>query len=235
MEAYKIAGGVLAGVGVVAALPVMGAIGTVSLIGAVVGGTLGGVAGAVASELEEEERNNRSTIEGDEEVAQEDEPNEWTLALERVRAELQEDEAFFSLIIALGTIGAVATRTYRGHRQFGSLNWVKKMSECFEELDLPEAIQEQLKSFDIQQYVMFSSVLLSDQEPNEPPTLLDVIEQVRGLDEKVKHQLSVLLEQLIPETTDLISKSSIGADEVVAVVKLLVGNNAGDVEIESVI
>lgn len=50
MDSKKIILGTAAGVGAVAALPIMGAIGTVSLLGVAVGGTLGGLAGAVMSE-----------------------------------------------------------------------------------------------------------------------------------------------------------------------------------------
>ena len=54
MDTVKVLGGVAAGIGTVAALPVMGKFGCVSKLGAVLGGTIGGVAGAVLSELEED-------------------------------------------------------------------------------------------------------------------------------------------------------------------------------------
>lgn len=44
-DKVKIVGGVAAGIGAVAALPVMGAFGAVSLVGALVGGSVGGLAG----------------------------------------------------------------------------------------------------------------------------------------------------------------------------------------------
>lgn len=50
MDKVKVITGVAAGVGSVALLPVFGPIGTVSLLGAVLGGTAGGIAGAVLSE-----------------------------------------------------------------------------------------------------------------------------------------------------------------------------------------
>jgi len=56
MDATKVILGTAAGVGAVVCLPVAGAIGTVTLLGAAVAGTLGGVVGAAMSELEDDEK-----------------------------------------------------------------------------------------------------------------------------------------------------------------------------------
>jgi hypothetical protein len=55
MDKIKVIGGVAAGIGTVAALPVMGAIGTVSILGAIIGGTVGGIAGAAVAGKDSED------------------------------------------------------------------------------------------------------------------------------------------------------------------------------------
>lgn len=57
MGFLKVLGGIAAGVGMVAAAPVFGAVGAVSLVGAGVGAVVGGVAGSVISSNDEEEQN----------------------------------------------------------------------------------------------------------------------------------------------------------------------------------
>lgn len=56
MSVFKVLGGIAAGVGAIAALPVFGAVGAVTAAGAAVGAVVGGIAGAVASEMDEEEK-----------------------------------------------------------------------------------------------------------------------------------------------------------------------------------
>ena len=55
MNALKVILGTAAGVGAVACLPVAGAVGTVTLLGAALGGTVGGVAGGFLSDADDEE------------------------------------------------------------------------------------------------------------------------------------------------------------------------------------
>lgn len=57
MSIWKVLGGIAAGVGTIAALPVLGAVGAVTVTGAVVGGTIGAVGGAIASSDEDDEKN----------------------------------------------------------------------------------------------------------------------------------------------------------------------------------
>lgn len=68
MDFLKIAGGAVAGVGAIAALPIFGAIGTITASGAILGSILGAGAGmAVVSEDEDERRSIRRGIEHDKE------------------------------------------------------------------------------------------------------------------------------------------------------------------------
>ena len=53
---WKVAGGVVAGVGAVACLPVAGAVGAVTLKGAAIGGTIGGLGGFAMAKEDEKER-----------------------------------------------------------------------------------------------------------------------------------------------------------------------------------
>lgn len=66
MSFFKVLGGVAAGIGVVAAAPVFGAVGAVSLVGAGVGAVAGGVAGSVIAASDDEEldyvRNERNQV-----------------------------------------------------------------------------------------------------------------------------------------------------------------------------
>lgn len=55
MSFWKVVGGIAAGVGAVAALPVAGPIGAVTAVGAVVGGVVGGTAGAAVALNDEDE------------------------------------------------------------------------------------------------------------------------------------------------------------------------------------
>lgn len=59
MSFWKMLGGVAAGVGAVAALPVAGPIGAVTAVGAVVGGAIGGTAGAITAFSDEDELKQR--------------------------------------------------------------------------------------------------------------------------------------------------------------------------------
>ena len=54
MSFWKVLGGVAAGIGTVACLPVAGAVGAVTLAGAAVAGTVGGIAGAAVAMNDEE-------------------------------------------------------------------------------------------------------------------------------------------------------------------------------------
>lgn len=56
MSLWKIVAGAAAGVGALAALPVFGAVGTITAAGAAVGALVGALGGAVASEMEESDR-----------------------------------------------------------------------------------------------------------------------------------------------------------------------------------
>ena len=56
MSIFKILGGAAAGVGLVAAAPIFGAVGAVTAVGAVVGVGVGALAGGIATKIDSDEK-----------------------------------------------------------------------------------------------------------------------------------------------------------------------------------
>ncbi len=183
MEAYKIAGGVAAGVGVVAALPVLGAIGSVSLLGAILGGTVGGVAGAIASEIEDDQNWDRraSQQDAEEEELEEagEETNPWLLALEGIRGELDK-ESFGGLVVMLHAMNRCANRV-DGVSCY-SPDWMMDIREMVREMEFSDKAKEEIELLD-----------------KEPTTLHKVVAKVAQMTSEAKAQAAALLDELIPE------------------------------------
>lgn len=106
MGFWKVLGGVAAGIGAVACLPVLGAVGAVTLVGAVVGGTVGAVGGMIASSSEEEEKESCAR-EGERKATAKYEKKVEKLvnALKEVGDRLKDDQSYFRLLIALFAVG----------------------------------------------------------------------------------------------------------------------------------
>ena len=143
MEAYKVAGGVAAGVGVVAALPVLGAIGSVSLLGAILGGTVGGIAGAVASEMEEDAQctTRQSSAQENEESG---EPTLWLLALSELREKTGNEKSFGDLVLVLHAMSRCASQRRSGVSLLNLFGWEREVRESIDALDLPESVREEI-------------------------------------------------------------------------------------------
>lgn len=219
MEAQKIVGGILAGIGSVVALPIMGSIGSVSILGAILGGTVGGLAGAVISEKDEDGfRDARRSASQDEDVNEDRELDKWFVALEEARENLQDNDAFYLLLTTLGALGSISSKIRQGGRYFGCSTWVNEMDEGIEKLDLPDNVREELNQLKLR----FGQNFASDEKDIATPTLLTVIEMIRRLEEPVRQQVLVLLDQLIPEA----SGSALGGIdlEITDLIKSLIRN-----------
>jgi hypothetical protein len=202
MEAYKVAGGALAGIGAIAALPIMGPIGAVSLVGAIVGGTLGGVAGAVVSEMEEEEatlKRRRS-----EEEMEESDSNPWIDALNGLNDKLEES-SFDGLVVMFYAMGQCARRI--GGITIFSPDWVRDIREMIDELECSEKVRKEVEE-------------LSE----KPVTLNRVVETTMQLTLEAKAQAAILLDELIPteESSKVTNSLSSDSMEVVELVKSLI-------------
>ncbi len=106
MGFWKVLGGVAGGVGVIAALPVAGAVGAVTLAGAAVAGTVGGVAGAIASSKEEEERESaRNQGERQATARYELTVQKLVASLQSAEKQLNDDKSYFTLLVAMFAVG----------------------------------------------------------------------------------------------------------------------------------
>jgi len=106
MGFWKVLGGIAAGVGAVALLPVAGPIGAVTALGAAVGGGVGGLAGAAASAAAEGEKDDaRRSGEEAAVTKYEQRLQKLIAALQKAEEQLHDDKAYFQLLIALYAVG----------------------------------------------------------------------------------------------------------------------------------
>ncbi len=106
MGFWKVLGGVAGGVGLIAALPVAGAVGVVTLAGAAVAGTVGGVAGAVASSKEKAERESaRDQGERRATAKYELTVQKLVASLQSAEKQLNDDKSYFTLLVAMFAVG----------------------------------------------------------------------------------------------------------------------------------
>lgn len=106
MGFWKVLGGVAAGVGVVVAAPVFGAVGTITAAGVAVGAAAGALGGAVASSVEEDERTearNEGYREGRAENFVEIQKLQERLALAEAR--FTEHKQYENLLVAMFAVG----------------------------------------------------------------------------------------------------------------------------------
>jgi tellurite resistance protein len=106
MGFWKVLGGVAAGIGAVACLPVMGAVGAVTLVGAVVGGTVGAIGGAIASATDEEEKASCERAGEQKATAKyEERVQKLVAALKEMEARMDDSETYFRFLVALVAVG----------------------------------------------------------------------------------------------------------------------------------
>lgn len=112
MSFLKIFGGIAAGIGAVACLPVAGPIGAVTLLGAIVGGSIGGVLGKKMSDKEKTKEN--ALLKKIEELKKETEQSKFYNALEVQVKNLTNEVDYYSFFIALIAI-TLATANVDGN------------------------------------------------------------------------------------------------------------------------
>lgn len=135
MGLFKVLGCVAAGIGAVACLPVMGAVGAVTLTGALVGGTVGAIGGAIASSAEEEEKAKCKRDGVEEGIAK------CIIKLKEMKSRSEDSEAYFKFLIALVAVG-MATANADGEICAQELQEIEEFTAGVGCSELPAHVKE---------------------------------------------------------------------------------------------
>lgn len=142
-KTYKVIGGVLAGIGTVAALPILGPLGSVSLLGAVLGGAAGGLTGATLAEIEEEECSHTTSTSDEEEV--EVEENEWIKALTTLQ-ESSDESAMGKVVAILHLMTVVTLDSTSSITIFLKMKWMQDLKDALKEIAWPDSVRDQINT-----------------------------------------------------------------------------------------
>ena len=165
MSYWKIIGGAAAGVGAIACLPVFGAVGAITAVGAAVGAAVGGLGGAAVASSDEEEK--ATAYEKGEQTATAKYEREVTKlrdALRTAKNQLNGDKTYFQLLLALFAVG-MATLKYTGNTSAEKIHDLEEFVGGISHAGLPKHIKQELEKLKI-----------------NPPSFNTAMEHVKKLD-----------------------------------------------------
>lgn len=186
MSFWKVLGGAVAGVGAVACLPVFGAVGAVTAVGAAVGAAIGGLGGAALASSDEESVNN-ARDEGKREATAkyEREVNKLVEALHEAKNKLDGDKTYFQLVIALFAIG-MATANADGDIAQEELDDLEQFVSGVSSSALPAHIEQQIQQFKENPPTLNTAIAYIQQLESPDITLFrSVIQMISESDGKV--------------------------------------------------
>jgi hypothetical protein len=145
MSYWKIIGGAAAGVGAIVCLPVFGAVGAITAVGAAVGAAVGGLGGAAVASSDEEEK--ATAYEKGEQAATAKHEREVTKLHDALRAaqnKLNGDKTYFQLLLALFAVG-MATLEYTGNTSAEKIHDLEEFVGGISHAGLPKHIKQELE------------------------------------------------------------------------------------------
>jgi uncharacterized membrane protein YebE (DUF533 family) len=183
MAFWKVLGGVAAGVGAVVALPVAGPIGAVTLAGAAVGAGIGGLAGAAAAAHDKSQKRKARQLGAEEERAKNASKVERLVrALEEAEQRMNEDRAYFDLLIAMYAVG-VAVAACDGSIADEERRDIREFVAGVGSSELPEHVKERIAALEANPPDFATAMALVERVDRRSWDLFDdVIDLVAGSD-----------------------------------------------------
>lgn len=194
MGFWKVLGGVAAGVGTVAALPVAGPIGAVTLVGAAVGAAAGGFAGAATSAVDEKRRG-EARRSGERRATARYKVKEEKLEskIKEAQEELSDAKSYFRLLTALFAVG-MATANADGHISDEELVDIEEFCAGIGHSNLPTHVKDDITKFKTNPPSFATAMEHVSKLENVDLSLFEaVIEVVSASDGKVSEQELALL------------------------------------------